>query len=511
MNTNKAKLRLDKDFIISEVDDKCFGSFVEPLGRCIYHGLYEPGHPLADETGFRTDVLEKTRDLNLKINRFPGGNYVSTYRWEDSIGPKDKRPFRADPAWFSIEPNQFGINEFVDWSERNHSEIMMTLNLATRGVLEAMDCVEYCNFPKGTYWSDLRISHGYRKPHGIKYWCLTNEIDGRWQIGQKPAREYGLLARETAKAIRLLDPQIRTVICGSSSPTLATFPAFDAEALEIAYEYTDYISIHNYLSDTEHDMRNFLAKPLITEKFLKEAGSVLDYVQAKVRSPKKVYLSFDEFNTWHGVFGKERYEVERWQYAPKLLEDQFNMGDALTLGGMLLSVLRNSDKVKIACMSEMVNCISHIRTENMGGCWVLPPYYTYKTFSEYGRGKSLVPLILETPKYDTIDFTDVPVLDAAATVQKDRLCVFAINRSMEDSLILEIEAGGFSDYEVDKHVVLTARSAFETNTKDDPDHVIPQCQNGDTKEGETILTRLCPLSWNVIILKRKACESHETN
>ncbi len=509
MNIKKARLRLDKDFIIAEVDEKCFGSFVEPLGRCIYHGLYEPGHPLANETGYRMDVLEKTKALNLAINRFPGGNYVSTYRWEDSIGPKEKRPKRADPAWFTIESNQFGINEFVDWSKMNNSEIMMTVNLATRGVLEAMDCVEYCNFPKGTYWSDLRVSHGYETPHNIKYWCLTNEIDGRWQIGQKPAREYGLLARETAKAIRLLDPQIKTVLCGSSSPTLATFPAFDAEALEIAYEYVDYISVHNYLSNTEHDMSNFLAKPLITDKFLKEAGATLDYVQAKVRNPKKIFLSFDEFNTWHGVFGKERYEVERWQSAPKLLEDQYNMGDALTLGGMLLSILRNSDKVKISCISELVNSIAHIRTENMGGCWVLPPYYTYLTFSQFGRGKSLVPLVLETPKYDSIDFTDVPVLDAAATVQENRLCIFAINRSMEDSLMLEVEAGGFLEYEIEKHIVLTAQSAYETNTKDDPNNIVLQYQSGDTKEGEKVISQLCPLSWNVIILKREASDSYE--
>lgn len=498
----KASIHYDKDFIISNVDNKCFGSFVEPLGRCIYHGIYEPEHELADESGFRKDVLERTKALNLTLNRFPGGNYVSTYRWEDSIGPRERRPKRLDPAWFAIETNQFGINEFADWSQKNGSEIMMTLNLATRGVLEAMECVEYCNFEGGTYWSDLRIKHGYEKPHKIKYWCLSNEIDGRWQIGQKPAKEYGMLARETSKAIKLIDSDIKTVLSGSSSPTQASFPAFDAKALEIAYDYVDYISVHNYISNTEQDMKNYLAKPLVTERFLKQAGATLDYVQAKVRSDKKIYLSFDEFNTWHGVFGKERYEVERWQHAPYLLEDDYNMGDAIALGGMLLAILRNSDKVKIACISELVNCISHIRTENNGVCWVLPPYYVYKMFSEYGRGTALAPAVLWTPVYDSRDFTDVAAVDSAAVMLEDRLSIFAINRLLDREIEIKVKISGFEEYEVQKHIILEADNAFETNTKENPGHVYPKVIR-DTVGGQGEITAKLPkLSWNVIILKK---------
>ena len=180
----KARVVIDRDLVIAKVDEKVFSSFVEPLGRCIYGGLYEPGHPQADEQGFRQDVLALTKALNLTLNRFPGGNFTSTYRWEDGVGPKELRPRRAEVAWQAIETNEFGLNEFADWSKKNGSDVMMTVNLATRGVLEAMDLVEYCNFKAGTYWSDLRASHGYREPHGYRYWCLTNEIDGVWQVGQ---------------------------------------------------------------------------------------------------------------------------------------------------------------------------------------------------------------------------------------------------------------------------------------------------------------------------------------
>lgn len=496
-----AKIVLDKDYEIAPVDPKVFGSFVEPLGRCIYGGIYEPGHPKADEHGFRTDVLEYIKPLNLTVNRFPGGNYTSTYRWEDSIGPKDQRPRRAEVAWQSIEPNQFGINEFADWSKINGSDIMMTVNLATRGVLEAMDCVEYCNFKEGTYWSDLRISHGYKEPHNIKYWCLTNEIDGRWQIGQTTGSAYGRLARETSKAIKLIDLDIKTVLAGSSAPTQPTFPVFDYEALDEAYDHIDYLSVHQYLSNRNGNTLDYLAKPMVTNQFLEDVVSVIDMVKSKHRSNKKVNISFDEFNTWHTLGSIGRFD-HRWETAAPLLEDTYTQLDAVVLGMMFQAILRHCDRVEIACVSEICNCISHIRTRNGGGVWAYPPYYTWLLFSKYGRGTSLQTVVKESPKFDSDSFTDVPYLDVAAVADGNGgVNIFAANRSLEEALPLEVCLRGFEDAKVVEHIVLESQNPTDTNTEEDPGHVKPHSGGNAAMEDGKLCATLPKLSWNVIRLQ----------
>ena len=497
----QAKIVLDKDYIISRIDEKVFSSFVEPLGRCIYGGIYEPGHPAADEKGFRRDVLELTKPLNLTLNRFPGGNFTSTYRWEDGIGPKENRPRRAEVAWQCIETNEFGLNEFAEWSKLNGSDVMMTVNLATRGVLEAMDCVEYCNFRGGTYWSDLRIKHGYKEPHGYRYWCLTNEIDGVWQVGQKTGTDYGRIAREASKGMKLLDENIKTVLAGSSSPGQDTFPAFDADALEESYDFVDYLSIHQYIGNAKNDTPNYLAKALITDQYFKTAIATIDYIKAKKKSGKKVNISFDEFNTWHSIAEEARFN-DKWKITKPLLEDIYTMEDALALGGMLLSVLRHADRVEIACMSELVNCISHIRTSNGGGAWVLPPYYTFLLYSKYGRGTSLMTSI-DSPRYDSADFSDVPYLDAGAVLNDNGdISIFAINRSLDEALPVEIDLRGFDSYIVEQHIVLESENAKDTNTEEQPDHVVPH-NNGNAKiDGGKVAASLPKLSLNVICLKK---------
>ncbi len=497
----QAKIVLDKDYVISRIDNKVFSSFVEPLGRCIYGGIYEPGHPKADENGFRRDVLELTKPLNLTLNRFPGGNYTSTYRWEDGIGPKKNRPRRPEVAWQCIETNEFGLNEFAEWSKLNGSDVMMTVNLATRGVLEAMDCVEYCNFNEGTYWSDMRIKHGYREPYRYKYWCLTNEIDGVWQVGQKTGTDYGRIAREASKGMKLLDENIKTVLAGSSSPGQESFPAFDADALEESYDFVDYLSIHQYIGNAKNDTPNYLAKALITNQYFKTAIAAIDYIKAKKKSSKKVNISFDEFNTWHSIAEEARFN-DKWKITKPLLEDVYSMEDALALGGMLLAVLRHADRVEIACMSELVNCISHIRTRNGGGAWVLPPYYTFLLYSKYGRGTSLMTSI-DSPKYDCADFTDVPYLDASGVLSDDGdITIFAINRSLDEAMPLEIDLRGFDSYIVDKHIVLESGNPKDTNTEECPDRVVPH-NNGNSKiDGSKVTATLPKFSWNVIRLKK---------
>ncbi|MDK3157225.1 hypothetical protein QPK87_11630 [Kamptonema cortianum] len=282
-----AKLILDKDFIIDTVDPRLFGSFLEHLGRAIYGGIYEPGHPAADQKGFRNDVLDLVRELRIPVVRYPGGNYVSGYRWEDGVGPRDKRPTRLDMAWMSTDTNHIGTNEFIDWCRLAGTEPMLAMNLGTRGIQEAMDLIEYCNHPGGTALSDLRKSHGYADPHRIQYWCLGNEMDGPWQIGHKTAAEYGRLAAETAKALKWIDPSVRLITCGSAGHAMTTFGAWELEVLEHTFEHTDFLSIHMYHGNVLNDMTHYLPLSDEMDDFINEAVALCDAVAAKKKSRKK--------------------------------------------------------------------------------------------------------------------------------------------------------------------------------------------------------------------------------
>ncbi|GAE32269.1 alpha-N-arabinofuranosidase [Halalkalibacter hemicellulosilyticusJCM 9152] len=295
----KAKMVVDKEFKIAEIDSRIYGSFIEHLGRAVYGGIYEPNHQNADEHGFRKDVIDLVKDLQVPIVRYPGGNMVSAYNWEDGVGPKEQRPRRLELAWRTIEPNDVGTNEFVDWAKNVNSEVMMAINLGTRGIDAARNFIEYCNHPGGTYWSDLRKEHGYEQPHNIKTWCLGNEMDGSWQVGHKTADEYGRLAQETAKAMRLVDPTIELVACGSSNSKMPTFPQWEATTLEHTYEQVDFISLHQYFGNPDDDSENYLANALEMDHFIKTVISTCDYIKAKKRSKKQMYLSFDEWNVWY--------------------------------------------------------------------------------------------------------------------------------------------------------------------------------------------------------------------
>jgi alpha-N-arabinofuranosidase len=382
---------------------------------------------------------------------------------------------------------------------------MMTVNLCTRGVLDAMNAVEYCNFPRDTYWSDLRVSHGYEKPHNITYWCLSNEVDGPWQVGHTTGTIYGGIAREASRGMKRIDRNIKTVLAGSSNPYMETFPMFDIAALEESYEDIDYLSIHHYLGNLKNDTPNFLAKPMATDQFFKDTISVIDTVKAKLRSRHRVNISFDEYNIWHGISAtdEERFEgIKLWSSVPPLLEDVYTMEDAVTLGGMFITVLRHADRVEIACISELCNTISWIRTRKNGGVWVLPPYYAFLHFSKYGRGTSLITLI-DSPKYDSTDFTGVPFVDAAAVLSDNGdITIFAVNRSLTEEIPLETELRGFDKYAVDDHIVLESAGPKDTNTEDNPGAVRPKNISTASIEGTKLNARLPKLSWNVIRLKK---------
>ncbi|WP_424765957.1 alpha-N-arabinofuranosidase [Paenibacillus sp. sgz302251] len=497
--TLKAEMTLEKDFKISEIDNRIYGSFIEHLGRAVYGGIYEPGHPEADENGFRQDVSKLITDLQVPIVRYPGGNFVSGYNWEDGVGPKENRPRKLDLAWRVTETNQFGTNEFVDWARSVNTQVMMAVNLGTRGIDEARNLIEYCNHPGGTYWSDLRKQHGWAQPHAIKTWCLGNEMDGPWQIGHKTADEYGRLALETAKVMKLVDPTIELVSCGSSNTSMPTFPQYEATSLEHNYEAVDYVSLHQYYGNRSNDSASYLANSLDLDHFIKTIISVCDYMKAKKRSKKTINLSFDEWNVWFHSNEADK-KIDPWSIAPPQLEDIYNFEDALLVGSMLITLIKNSDRVKIACLAQLVNVIAPIMTENGGGSWKQTIYYPYLHASVYGRGIALQPVI-SSPKYDSKQFTDVPYLDSVAVYNPDteEVNVFALNRSLEEAMTLTCDIRSYPGYGVIEHIVLENENLKAVNTLGN-ESVKPH-KNGHSSATDGMLQATLPKhSWHVIRL-----------
>ena len=366
-----ATMIMDRDFTIGKIDKRIYGSFIEHLGRAVYGGIYEPDHPTADENGFRRDVIDLVRKLNVPVVRYPGGNFVSGFNWEDSVGPRAQRPHRLDLAWFTTETNEVGLHEFADWCKKADTEMMYAVNLGTRGPDAARNVVEYANHPGGSYYSDLRIKNGAREPLGIKLWCLGNEMDGPWQICHKTAYEYGRAANEAAKVMKWVDPSIELVACGSAAHDMPTFGSWEYQMLDECYEHVDYVSLHRYYGNKSNQTPDFLARSMDLDDFIKTVVSICDAVGGKKHLRKKLNLSFDEWNVWYhsNEQDQEVWKRDKWNRALPLLEDIYNFEDALLVGSMLITFLRNADRVKVACLAQLVNVIAPIMTRNGGGAW----------------------------------------------------------------------------------------------------------------------------------------------
>ena len=496
----QAKIILDKDYRVSRVDERLFGSFIEHLGRAVYGGIYEPGHPLADDLGFRTDVIEAVKKLGVPIVRYPGGNFVSGFHWEDSVGPVASRPKRLDLAWFTTETNEVGLHEFARWADRAGAEMMYAINLGTRGPEQARDIVEYANHRGGSKFSDLRIANGKKDPFNIKVWCLGNEMDGPWQMGRKTAGEYGHIANEAAKMMKWVDPSIEVVACGSSSSEMPTFGSWELDMLDQCYDNIDYVSLHRYYGNPTGDTPGFLARTMDMDDFIHSVTSICDAVKGKKHSKKQVNLSFDEWNVWYhsNEQDKEIWKREKWGRALPLLEDIYNFEDALLVGSMLLTLLRNADRVKIACLAQLVNVIAPIMTRNGGGCWAQTIYYPFMHASQYGRG-TVLKAVVQSPVYDCSDYERVPTIDTAATLSDDgSVTVFCVNRDLSEPCLLDLDLRSFGDLRMTDHIILHHDDVKAINTEENPFNVAPATLPLTELDSGRAQIPIPPLSWNVL-------------
>ena len=502
----KATMVIDRAFKVAEADKRIYGSFIEHLGRAVYDGIYQPGNALSDEDGFRKDVIDMVKELQVPIVRYPGGNFVSGFNWEDSVGPVEERPRRLELAWRILETNRVGMNEFSKWLKKADCDLMMAVNLGTRGIAEACSLLEYCNHPSGTKYSDLRIKHGVKDPHNVKVWCLGNEMDGPWQLGHKTMKEYGRLAEETAKAMKLIDPSIELVSCGSSNIDMPTFPEWEAETLMCTYDYVDYISMHNYYGNPADDTADYLAVSDDMDEFIRSVAAACDYVKARKRSKKTMYLSFDEWNVWFHSNERDNDIMTNhpWQIAPPLLEDLYNFEDALVVGLLLITLLKHADRVKMACLAQLVNVIAPIMTEQGGGkAWKQTIYYPYMLTSRYGRGTVLQP-VLSTPVHDTAAHENVTDVESVAVwnEEAEELSIFAVNRNVEEEIELLTDVRSLTGYVPVEHIVLENEDMKAANSAA-AEAVAPKTADRSTCEDGRVRSILAPASWNLIRLKKK--------
>jgi len=495
----KAKVLINRENILSTIDDRLYGSFIEHMGRAVYGGIYDPSHVMSDNYGFRDDVKALVNELKIPLIRYPGGNFLSGYNWEDGIGPIDSRPKRLDLAWQTIETNEVGIHEFMRWAKELRIEVDMGVNLGTRGIDAARNLVEYCNFSGGTYWSDLRKKHGTEEPFHIKTWCLGNEMDGSWQIGAKTAEEYGRLACEAAKVMKLVDPSIKLVVCGTSISTLPTFGSWEQTVLQHTYEHVDYLSLHMYYGNHENDISNYLAKSLDMDRFIKGVIAICDSEKARIKSDKTLNLAFDEWNIWYHTLDTDK-QIEKWQVARPILEDIYNFEDALALGCLLITLLRNSDRVKIACLAQLVNVIAPIMTETGGATWRQTIFYPFQQVSTFGRGKAMLTRVV-TDTYDSTDFSNVPFLESVVVEneESEELIIFAVNRSTEE-LDTALYLQGYNIQSIRECSTMAGHDLKAVNKKNQ--EFIRPIPNRHIRQNDTCIEVSLPaLSWNMIRLK----------
>lgn len=496
----KASIIINKDFQKGKIDERIYGSFVEHMGRVVYGGIYEPGHALADEDGFRTDVLEKVRDMGVTAVRYPGGNYVSCYDWRDSVGPAKKRPRRLEIAWRAIETNEFGINEFMRWAKKAGVEPVFAVNLGTKGIENAVSMTEYCNIEGGTLYSDLRKEHGVEKPYGIRTWCLGNEMDGDWQIGHKTAQEYGRLAQETAKAMKQVDGRIELVSCGSSKSDMPTYPAWEAETLQYTYPYVEYISLHQYYGGQEKGTAEFLAQSLDMEQYIRTVIGTCDYVKAMKRSDKTLYISFDEWGVWSIPDNEVEKDVreQTWQVAPHLSEQIYSMEDSLLFASMMMNFIKYAGRIRIACQSLLTNISAAIMTDGGREAWVQPIYYPFQHMANYGKGVALCDTA-HIPAYQSRECGSVPYVDEVAVYNEERreVVLFAVNRSEEEEMEIQLCLQSFAPRGIIEHVTMHHEDKKATN-QSVHDTIKPYQAEGAYLEEQVMHAVLPKLSWNMI-------------
>lgn len=430
----QARIKIDIDRVISPVDPLVFGNFTEHLGRCIYGGIYDEGNPLSDAEGFRKDVLDAVKQLDVSLLRWPGGNFASGYRWMDGIGPKDKRPVRRDNAWGAIETNRFGTDEFLRYCERAGAEPYICINAGLGTIDAARDWVEYCNEPGNTHLAQLRRANGRDKPWNVKYWGLGNEIDGPWQLGHRNAEDYATFALEAAKAMKRADESIKLIASGSSNFRPGSdWIGWNRKVLDRLKNDVDYISLHTYIGNREDNLEQFLAAGADIDERIAIVEGLIKAAEHDQTAKHPIYIAYDEWNVWYRMRGSTEYEIGR-----KGLEERYNFEDALAMGAFFNAFLRHADSVKVANLAQLVNVIAPIVT-NKDGLFLQTIYWPLLEYGKQRRNLAL-DVLVRSPAYK-YEGRDIGYLDVSATYDPrgGRVFLNVLNRSRDRAIEARID------------------------------------------------------------------------
>ena len=528
---SKPRITIHPKFTIGEISPRLYSAFLEPIGNMVNGFMYNPKHPTADQQGFRTDVINLLKETGLPGVRLPGGNFVSAWQWKDSIGPKDQRKVHLDPAWYQYITNEVGHDEYLQWAEKIGTSSIYTVNLGTGTLQDAMDCVEYTNHAGGSYWSDLRRKNGHDAPYKVKTWCLGNEMDGHWQLGswEKNPKGYGILCHEASKAMKWIDASIETVACASSASFMDHYPSWEAAVMDECYDTVDYLALHHYHSAKPGDILSLLGGAHYYEDFINTEVAMLDYIQAKHRSPRKVNISFDEYGAFERPFqplnpGYGPYNMARshYKFDPErqyILHDPDNMparefpgGDmikVLSMASIQLALLRHADRVKLSCMT---GGLAALCANNRDHVWKSASHFAFRQLLEFAKGEALQ-VACDCPTYDmpgyAIDDTsqytgknNVPYIDSASAWDKEnkRLTVFVINRNQTEEYPLELDIRGFEGMNKIKHYELYSKDFDKKSSYQEP-WKEPELNKAASISSGLATTKIKPLSWNVIVFE----------
>lgn len=529
----KAKVVVHPAYEIGEIDPRLYSAFLEPIGNMVNGSMYNPKHPTADADGLRHDFIDALKKTDLPAVRLPGGNFVSGWQWKDSIGPKEKRRAHLDLAWHQYIDNMVGHDEYLKWAELVGTEPLYTINMGTGGIQDAVDIVEYTNHKGGTYWSDLRAEYGHAEPYNVKTWYIGNEPDGYWQIGswEKDPAGYGNLTNEVSKLMKWTDPRIETIAAVSCSPNMLHYPDWDLEVMKQCYHSVDYISMHHYQSVLDGDLPTFLGASRYFEDYINTEVAMCDYVAAKLKSPKKMMLSFDEYATHmrpggelhygrgeylhykaHYVFDPSREHVrhdpDNMMGRPRRGGDMLN---ALANASTLMAFIRHADRVKIGCMTGGLGVLASTDREHV---WATASAYPYTQLMRYGRGTSLRTSVdcdtYDIPSYivdDTNQYYEqegVDFIDTAAAYDKasGEVNVFVVNRNWESSNDVELDLAGFEGLSFIEHIEMYTDDLEKANTWETPDAIRPVVNANAKFEGGKLSANVKAMSWNIFRFKK---------
>ena len=471
-SSQEARIKIDTDRKVGSIDKKIYGNFTEHLGRCIEGGIFEENSPLSDANGFRRDVMKAAEDLRVSFLRWPGGNFSSNYNWRDGIGPRDQRPARLEMAWGTVEDNRFGTHEFLTYCDAIKTEPYLCANFGTGSWDEAQQWVEYCNRPAETTTAKLREKNGRKEPWKVQYWGLGNEMDGPWQMGHRSAEDYGKFALEGAKLMKWTDPTIKLIAAGSSNfRPGADWTGWNRTVLEYLKHHANYLSLHTYVGNPENNYEEFMASSLELTERTKIAEGIIRAALSDTKD-RKMYIAWDEWNVWYRERGGNKEKGRR------ILEEHYNLEDALVVATFLNVFVNNAHIVKIANMAQLVNVIAPIFT-NEKGLFLQTIYYPLQLFATNSSGDALE-LFTEGPTYASKQSAATPYLDVSAAFDQGTLVLNVVNRSHDQLLPASFEledkqfAGTFEVAEVngpdiksennfDNAPVKTTRNSVETH------------------------------------------------